>query len=60
MIIYWNLLELSEVYAIFYFPQTELPKVKAMLIETKPEKFIEDSIFLIDCRHDNKKSAPIA
>ena len=48
------------IYAIFYFSQTELLKVKTMLIETKTEKFIDDSIFLIDCRNDNKKSASIA
>lgn len=50
----------DSIYAIFYFSQTELLKVKAMLIETKTEKFIDDSIFLIDCRNDNKKSASIA
>ena len=50
----------DSIYAIFYFSQNELLKVKAMLIETKTEKFIDDSIFLIDCRNDNKKSASIA
>ncbi len=50
----------DSIYAIFYFSQTELLKVKTMLIETKTEKFIDDSIFLIDCRNDNKKSASIA
>lgn len=49
----------DSLYAIFYFSQFELLKVKNMLINTKTEKLIDDSIFLIDCRNDNKKSASI-
>jgi hypothetical protein len=40
---------------IFYFSQTELAKVRAVLRELKLEN--DECIFLIDCRNDNKPSA---
>lgn len=47
----------DSLYAIFYFNETEKVKVKNMLIETKNDKLLDKSIFLIDCRYDNKQSA---
>lgn len=42
---------------IFYFSADELVKVKKMLAERKKEDLVGESIFLIDCRSDNKISA---
>ena len=40
---------------IFYFNDTELAKVQGVLRELKREN--DDTIYLIDCRVDNKPSA---
>lgn len=44
---------------IFYFTENEWQKSLRMINRYKYEEFINKSIFLIDCRNDNKKSASI-
>ena len=46
--------------AIFYFTELEYQKAYYMLKDMGYEKYIDESIFLIDCRNDNKPSASIA
>ena len=43
--------------AIFYFSQSEFETSKSVVIEAGYEKQIDNSIFLIDCRADNKPPA---
>lgn len=50
----------DSLYAIFYFSEEEKNKINNILKQTKKEKQIGDSIFLIDCRWNNKKSASLA
>ena len=47
----------DSLYAIFYFNEAERVKVKNMLIDTKTDKLLDKSIFIIDCSYDNKQSA---
>ena len=44
---------------IFYFTEDEWQKSLRMIKSLKYEKFINKSIFLVDCRKDNKKSASV-
>lgn len=46
--------------AIFYFSESEYKKTIEMIKGFGYEHFIDESIFLIDCRNDNKPSASIA
>jgi len=46
--------------AIFYFSEEELQKTKNLVVEQGYEELLDESIFLIDCRSDNKPSASIA
>ncbi|MGN0819177.1 MAG: hypothetical protein ACI4M6_02110 [Christensenellaceae bacterium] len=50
----------DSLYAIFYFSEAERLKVTKMISDAKKEALVDDSIFLIDCRSDNKASASIA
>ena len=43
--------------AIFYFSANEFEIAKHIIIDAGYENLIDDSIFLIDCRNDNKPSA---
>lgn len=47
----------DSIYAIFYFSQDELKIVENLIAKTNTKTCIGDSIFLIDCRNDNKPSA---
>lgn len=46
--------------AVFCFTEAEINAVNSMLKQTKKDNFVGESIFIIDCRNDNKKSASIA
>lgn len=45
--------------AIFFFTQDEMDYANRVIAEAGYESSINESIFLIDCRRDNKKSASI-
>lgn len=47
----------NSLYAIFYFSQGELEIVEKMLSKTNTKNLLGESVFLIDCRNDNKPSA---
>ncbi len=56
--VYENANQCSDsLYVIFYFSQEEYFKVKKMIADTHMGSKIDDSIFLVDCREDNKTSA---
>lgn len=46
--------------AIFYFSESEYLTSKQVVINAGYENMIDESIYLIDCRNDNKPSASIA
>ncbi len=46
--------------AIFYFSQSEYHTARQVVINSGYESMIDDAIYLIDCRNDNKASASIA
>jgi len=46
--------------AIFYFSESEYLTSRQIVIDAGYENMINDSIYLIDCRNDNKPSASIA
>ncbi len=46
--------------AIFYFSENEYLTARQVVIDAGYEKMIDESIYLIDCRIDNKASASIA
>jgi len=46
--------------AIFYFSENEHQKAQQVVLDAGYENMINESIFLIDCRNDNKASASIA
>jgi len=46
--------------AIFYFTESEYRKAQQVVVNAGYENMINESIFLIDCRSDNKSSASIA
>lgn len=45
---------------IFYFTESEYLNAKKIVVNAGYEALIDDSIYLIDCRNDNKLSASIA
>lgn len=47
----------GSIIVIFYFTQEELIATKEMIKEENKEMHIDKSIFLVDCRSDNKESA---
>lgn len=47
----------GSLFAIFYFSQSEFERAKRIVIDAGYEERIDKSIFLIDCRDDNKPSA---
>lgn len=46
--------------AVFYFTESEYLTTKQVIINAVHENMIGESIYLIDCRNDNKQSASIA
>ena len=46
--------------AIFYFSESEYLTARQVVINAGYENMINDSIYLIDCKNDNKSSASIA
>ncbi len=46
--------------AIFCFTEGEINKAEGMVKAYKKETLLDESIFIIDCRFDNKQSASIA
>jgi hypothetical protein len=46
--------------AIFYFSEVEYLTARQVVINAGYEKMIDEAIYLIDCRNDNKASASIA
>jgi hypothetical protein len=50
----------GSIIAIFYFSESEYQLAKQMIISAGYSDLIDDSIYLIDCRADNKPSASIA
>lgn len=46
--------------AIFCFSEAEINKVMGIIKSRKIEHLINESIYIIDCRNDNKKSASVA